>query len=187
MITFEKIYLVLQVVRAVVLRCSRKKTNVWINTRIRANFLYQFVKGLIHHCSTIAELMAFVNDNEAIVFILQSISKFPGVTTVIIIPAFIFCNVSYTSRSDKVYIRSNLLVRILIERGYSLFPSRLDGRRCNNQYFALSTIILWHRKESFYNQCTNYSLSQSNHIGQHKASMFVHDTNATFYSLYLVI
>ena len=187
-VSLKKVNLILQVVWSVVLRCGRKKTHVWIYPCIRTNLLYQFIKRLVHQCGTVAELMAFVNDNKAIILFLECSTKIARIAAVVIVifAALIFGNISDASSCNEVNVWRNLLVRIFVEHGYSLLPTRLNGRRSNDQYFTFSSIVFWYGQETLDDERTNNRLAKSHHICQHKATMFVHNADTPLNSFYLI-
>ena len=69
--------------------------------------------------------MTFVDDNQSIVFILECSAKFARIAAVVIIisPAVILRHITDAAGCDEVNIWCNLLVRIFVKQGDSLFPS----------------------------------------------------------------
>ena len=132
--------------------------------------------------------MAFVNYYKTIILFLQRSSKFARIAAVIIVifPAFIIGNISDASSCNEVNVWSNLLVRIFVEHGNSLLPARLNGRRSNNQYLTLPSIIFWYRQETFDNERTDNCLTKTYNISQHKTAMFMHNADTPFYCFNLV-
>ena len=132
--------------------------------------------------------MAFVNYYKTIILFLQRSSKFARIAAVIIIffPAFIIGNISDASSCYEVNVWRNLLVRIFVEHGNSLFPARLNDRRSYDQYLTLPSIIFWYGQETLNDECTNNCFTKTNHVSKHKAAVFVHNTYAPLYSFYLI-
>ena len=132
--------------------------------------------------------MAFVNDNKAIILFLECSTKIARIAAVVIVifAALIFGNISDASSCNEVNVWRNLLVRIFVEHGYSLLPTRLNGRRSNDQYFTFSSIVFWYGQETLDDERTNNRLAKSHHICQHKATMFVHNADTPLNSFYLI-
>ena len=133
--------------------------------------------------------MTLINNNESIILILKHSFKLPSISTVIIVifPAFIFGYISDSSCCDKVYVGCNLLIRIFVEHGNSLLPTRLNGRRGNNQNLTFSTIISWHGQKTLDDKRSDNGLTESNHVSQHKTTMFAHNTKTSLDGFYLIL
>ena len=186
MVAFEKIDLVLQIVGAVVLRCGRKQSDVWICPRIGTDLLYQSVKRLVHQRGTVAEFMALVNDDKPVVFVLQRFAELSGIAAVIIFQVRSFCKISDASCGDEVNVGCNLFFSILVEHHDGFLPSRLDGRWGDDQHLALPAVIFRNREKTLYDQDSDDGLAEAHDIGQHEAAVFVHDADAPLDGFYLV-
>ena len=188
MIALKEVNLILQIIWTIILRCGRQKSNIGVCACIRANLLYQLVKRLIHQCVAVAELMTLINNNESIILVLKCSLKFTSISTVIvaIFPTFILGNISDSSCCYEVNVWRNLLVRIFVEHGNSLLPTRLNGRRSNDQHLTFSTIIFWYGKKTLDDKRSNDCLTKSNHVSQHKTTMFAHNAKTSFDGFYLI-
>ena len=133
--------------------------------------------------------MAFVNNDKSIILILEGSNKFSRISTIIIVflPIILFGYIRDTSCSYEIDIRSDLLIRIFVKHSNCFLPSRLNGRGGNDQNFTFSPIIFWYRKETFDNEGSDNRLTKSHNICQHKASVFVHNTDTAFYGFYLIV
>ena len=133
--------------------------------------------------------MTLINNNESIILILKHSFKLPSISTVIIVifPAFIFGYISDSSCCDEVNVRRNLLVRVFVEHGNSLLPTRLNGRRSNDQHLTFSTIISWYGQKTLDDKRSDNCLTESNHVSQHKTTMFAHNTKTSLDGFYLIL
>ena len=133
--------------------------------------------------------MTLINNNESIILILKRSFKLPSISTVIvtIFPTFIFGYISDSSCCDEINVGCNLLVRIFVEQGNSLLPTRLNGRRGNDQHLTFSTIIIWHGKKTLEDKRSDNCLTESYHVSQHKTTMFAHNTKTSLDGFYLIL
>ena len=133
--------------------------------------------------------MTLINNNESIILVLKCSLKFTSISTVIVVifPTFILGNISDSSCCYKVNVWRNLIVRIFVEHGNSLLPTRLNGRRSNDQNLTFSTIISWHGQKTLDDKRSDNCLTESYHVSQHKTTMFAHNTKASLDSFYLIL
>ena len=132
--------------------------------------------------------MTLINNNESIILVLKCSLKFTSISTIIvaIFPTFILGNISDSSCCNEVNVGRNLLVRIFVEHGNSLLPTRLNGRRGNDQHLTFSTIIFWYGEKTLDDKRSNDCLTKSNHVSQHKTTMFAHDAKTSLDGFYLI-
>ena len=189
MVTLKEVNLILQIIRTIILRCGRQKSYIGVCACIRANLLYELIKWLIHQCVAVAELMTLINNNESIILVLKCSLKFTSISTVIVVifPTFILGNIPDSSCYYEVNVGCNLLVRIFVEHGNSLLPTRLNGRRGNDQHLTFPIIIFWYGKKTLDDKRSNDCLTKSNHVSQHKTTIFAHNTKTSFDGFYLIL
>ena len=83
MVTGEEVYLVLDVARRVVLRRGGEQSHVGAERRLVNRPVDQLVKRLPHRRIRIPEFVAFVDDDQTIVFVLKPLLEIAGVRAVV--------------------------------------------------------------------------------------------------------